>query len=90
MQHHLRLYTQKKDNTIEFLLDPISFMGLDRFGLGRNNLHDFGKFDATASSNVKGRLILRFFYLARIVNFSNQLVGPRPERARNLNLLDSE
>ena len=75
---------------MEFLLDPTSLTSLDRFGLGRNNPYDFGKFGATASSGAKGRLAFRFFHLARIVNFSNQLVRSRLEHARNLNLLDSK
>ena len=81
---------QKKDDAVEFFLVPTSFTGLNRFGLGRNNPYDFGKFGATANSGTESRLVLRFFHLARSVNFSNQLVRPKPERARNPDLLDSE
>ena len=90
MQHHLRLYAQKEDDAVEFFLDPTSFAGLDPFGLGYDDLHDFGKFGATASNGTEGRLALRFFHLAYSVDFSNQLMHPRPERARNLDLLDSK
>ena len=90
MQHHLRLHTQKENDAVEYLLDPTSLTGLDCFSLGRNNSSDFDKFGVTASSGAERCLVLRFFHLACIVNFLNQLICPRPERARNLNLLDSK
>ena len=90
MQHHLHLYTQKRDDMIEFLFNLTGLTGLDCFGLGCNNPHEFGKFDATASSDAKNCLALWFFHLVCIVNFLNQVVRLGPERARNLNLLDSE
>ena len=80
----------KKNDTVEFLLDPTSFTGFDCFGFGRNDSYNFGKFGATASSGIESRLALRFFHLARIVDFSNQHIRLRPEHAKNLNLLDSK
>ena len=71
MQHYLRLHMQKKNDAIKFLLNPTSLMGLDYFGLGHNNPHEFGKFGATASSGAKSHFVLRLFHVMRIVDFSN-------------------
>ena len=58
VQHHLHLHTQKGNNAVKFLLNSTSFTGLNRFGLGCNDPHDFGKFGATASSGAEGCLAL--------------------------------
>ena len=63
---------QKENNAIEFLFDLTGFTGLDLFlDFDRNNPHEFGKFDATTSSDIEGCLAVWLFYLACIVNLSN-------------------
>ena len=91
MQYYLHLHAQKRDNVIKFLLNLTNFTSLDFFlDFGRNNLYEFGKFDATLSNGIETYLVVWFFHLVHIINLSNQLVHLRPERARNLNLLDSK
>ena len=80
---------QKRNNAIKFFLDPTSFTNFDCFSLSHNNLHEFGKFDATASNDAKDCFMLQLFHLARVINFLNQFVRLNPERMKNLNLLDS-
>ena len=90
VQYHLHLHTQKEDNVVKLFLDPTSLTGFDRFGLSHNDPHNFGKFGATANSGTESCFALQFFPLACSVNFSNQLMCSRPERARNLDLFDSK
>ena len=91
MNYYLYLHMQKKNNTIKLFLDLTGFADLNIFfGLGPNNLHEFGKFGATASNGTESSLAVQFFFLVHVSDFSNQFVGLRSECTKNLNLLDSK